>query len=155
MKNAFLISCLVMFSITAFAQNIWLGGAPGHETDWMEARNWSKQRVPGWEDNVVIPHLWHDSYPEISTSVPAVAHLEVEGGARLNITGEGYLPIDGSSANDHGLLLAGKIIIEGALAITNTARESIGGNLNNLDIRESGRLTFDGQLMAYESRGTN
>ncbi len=155
MKNAFLISCLALFSFTAFAQNIWLGGTPGHETGWMEARNWSKQRVPGGNDKVVIPHLWHDYYPVISISAPAIAYLEVEGGARLSITEEGYLSVNGSSTHNSGLLLIGKIINEGALAINQITWEAIDGNLGNLDIRKNGRLTLDGQLMAYEQRGGN
>ena len=88
MKNAILFSFFALFSCTTFAQNTWNGGTPGHEADWMEARNWSQQRVPGWNDNVVIPHLWHNNYPEIRTAVPAIAHLEVEGGARFEATAD-------------------------------------------------------------------
>ncbi|MCB0560820.1 MAG: hypothetical protein KDD09_17810, partial [Phaeodactylibacter sp.] len=119
----------------------------------MEARNWSQQRVPGWNDNVVIPHLWHDNYPEIKTAVPAIAHLEVEGGARLAIKADGYLPINGSSTFDSGILLIGKINNEGMLAITNTAQITIDGSPANLALQNNGRFTSDGQQAAYAYNG--
>ena len=149
MKNAILISCLALFSFPAFTQATWSGGTPGHETDWMEARNWSNQRVPGWNDNAIIPHLWHNNYPEIKTAVPAIAHLEVEGGARLSITSNGYLPINGSSTSNSGILLTGKINNEGVLAITNTAQSAVDGNPGNLSLQDKGRLTTDDQQAAY------
>ena len=153
MKNAILISFFALYSISSFAQAVWSGGTPGHETDWMEARNWSQQRVPGWNDNVVIPHLWHDNYPEIKTAVPAIAHLEVEGGARLAIKADGYLPINGSSTFDSGILLIGKINNEGMLAITNTAQITIDGSPANLALQNNGRFTSDGQQAAYAYNG--
>ena len=153
MKNAILIAFFALFSCTTFAQNTWNGGTPGHEADWMEARNWSQQRVPGWNDNVVIPHLWHDNYPEIKTAVPAIAHLEVEGGARLAIKADGYLPINGSSTFDSGILLIGKINNEGMLAITNTAQITIDGSPANLALQNNGRFTSDGQQAAYAYNG--
>lgn len=155
MKNTILISIFTLAAATLFAQNIWTGNTPGRETDWLEARNWSRQRVPGWNDNVLIPHLWHNNYPVVNTSVPAIAHLEVEGGARLKITSGGYLPIDGSSAHNSGILLLGNITNEGMIAIKNTAREAIAGKPGNLATRENGHLTSDGILIAYEFRPDN
>ena len=149
MKNAILISFFALFSFTAFAQITWTGGTPGHEADWMEARNWSNQRVPGWNDNVIIPHLWHNNYPEIKTAVPAISHLEVEGGAQLAIKADGYLPINGSSTSNSGILLTGKINNEGVLAITNTAQSAVDGNPGNLSLQDKGRLTTDDQQAAY------
>ena len=149
MKNAILISFFALSSISSFAQATWSGGTPGRETDWMEARNWSNQRVPGWNDNAIIPHLWHNNYPEIKTAVPAIAHLEVEGGARLAIKADGYLPINGSSTFDSGILLTGKINNEGVLAITNTAQSAVDGNPGILSLQDKGRLTTDDQQAAY------
>ena len=150
MRNATLITLLVLTAATTVAQNTWIGGAPGHETDWMDARNWTRQRVPEWNDNVLIPHLWHHNYPKVSTNVPAIAHLEVEGGAQLNITSEGHLLIDGRNTHNSGVLLIGNIVNEGSLAINSTALEAIDGKRHNLANRNNGQFTTNGHLVAYE-----
>lgn len=153
MKNIILISCLALFSFTAFAQNTWTGGTPGRETDWMEACNWSKQRVPGWDDNVLIPHLWHSHYPVVSAAVPPVAHLEVEGGARLSIKSGGHLPIDGSSTYNTGILLIGKIDNSGVLSVAHSAQEAIAGNPGNLLMQGGSKFYFEERQGVYASRG--
>ncbi|MCO6492757.1 MAG: hypothetical protein J5I98_30340 [Phaeodactylibacter sp.] len=153
MKNIILISCLALFSFTAFAQNTWIGGTPGRETDWLEARNWSKQRVPGWDDNVLIPHLWHSNYPMVSAAVPPIAHLEVEGGARLSIKTGGQLSVDGNSTYNTGILLIGKIDNSGVLSVAHPAQEAIAGNSGNLLMQDGGRFFFEGGQGVYASRG--
>ena len=153
MKKMLVALVIAICSLSVTGQSIWIGGTPGRETDWMEARNWSQQRVPGWNDNVVIPHLWHNNYPEIRTAVPAIAHLEVEGGARLAIKADGYLPINGSSTFNSGILLTGKIHNEGVLAITHTAQSAVDGNLANLAMQNNGRFTSDDQQSAYAYNG--
>ena len=155
MKNATLIAFFTLISVSNYAQNIWIGNTPGHETDWMEARNWSKQRVPGWNDSVLVPHLWHNNYPKVSTRVPAIAHLEVEGGASLNINSGGYLPIDGSSTHNSGVLLTGRIYNEGTLAVTDAGGEAIAGTPGNLAILKNGQFTVHGHQLAYEPRAGN
>ncbi|MCB9293498.1 MAG: hypothetical protein H6559_10285 [Lewinellaceae bacterium] len=152
MKNIILISCLALSSFTAFAQNTWTGGTPGRETDWLEARNWSKQRVPGWDDNVLIPHLWHNNYPVVSAAMPPIAHLEVEGGARLIIKTGGQLSVDGSSTYNSGILLIGKIDNMGVLSVAHPAQEAIAGNSGNLLMQNSGKFYFDGGQGGYASR---
>lgn len=142
MKKLIIVSIFLASCLPAFAQSVWKGGAPGRATDWMEPRNWSDQRVPGWEDDVLIPHLWHNSYPVINTEAPAIAHLEVEGGARLDIGPKGYLPIDGGSTTNSGILLIGIIRNEGAVSIFNTAQAAIDGQPGKLINQNQGRLAI-------------
>ena len=141
--SIFLIPCLA-----TFAQSVWVGGTPGRASDWMEPRNWQDQQVPGWEDNVVIPHLWHDNYPEIGRVVPAIAHLEVEVGARLSITPKGYLPINGGSTSNCGILLIGTIHNQGVVSIINTAEASIDGQPEKLACQGNGRLITNEEALA-------
>ncbi|MCB0571727.1 MAG: hypothetical protein KDC66_18285 [Phaeodactylibacter sp.] len=143
MKKQMIISIILMSSMTTFAQSVWKGGTPGRPTDWMEARNWSNQRVPDWNDNVVIPHLWHNNYPEVTKAVPAIAHLEIEGGARLNITPSGQLAIDGGNTYNTGILIIGTIQNEGMLSINNTMDSAIDGRAEKISNTGNGKLYVD------------
>ncbi|MCB0556556.1 MAG: hypothetical protein KDD02_23630 [Phaeodactylibacter sp.] len=153
MKKLLFVSIFLIAGLATFAQSVWVGGAPGRTNDWMEPRNWQDQRVPGWEDNVMIPHLWHDYYPEVNRPVPAIAHLEVEGGARLSITEKGYLPIDGGNTHNSGILLIGTIQNRGVVSIINTAEAPIDGQAGQLASQGDGRLIAEDNRLAANQPG--
>ncbi len=129
--------------ITTNAQWVWQGGTPVKPTAWEEPRNWNLNRVPEAGAHVRIPALSNTFYPEITTEVPAIAHLEVEGGATLSIRQTGALDIDGSSTFNVGILLTGKILNLGYLSVYHTAQEEIVGNRSHLiTALESGDISF-------------
>ena len=97
MRTLFTI-ILTILAFTIFAQNTvnWIGGTPGRETTWNEARNWSNYHVPDYFSNVIIPDVSTTtrSYPLIkegttaelnSLSIESNARLFVEEGAQLFI----------------------------------------------------------------------
>lgn len=109
----------------------------------MEPRNWNLNRVPDEGSSVRIPQLNQPFYPEINESVPAIAHLEVAGGAELHVLTNGLLQIDGRDAYDAGILLIGKIYTHGLIAVFNTAQSEIAGNEGNLiTYTDGGQLSF-------------
>ena len=127
--RALFLFCLALFTGFALsAQNRWVGGTPGTETDWLQPRNWSKNRVPDWTDSVVlIPDVSTQSgfFPVVSTIVPAIPHLFVASGAKLVLKPSGDLTIDGATTYNHGILLYGEIINSGHLTIQNTGLYSV------------------------------
>ena len=153
MKKLLFTTITIISCTVSFAQNIWIGGAPGQETSWMEAHNWSTGAVPDMQDEVLIPYLWHGYYPEVSSVAPTIGRLEVEDGAFLMIARSGVLIIDGSYKNGSGLMLAGNIHNEGALIITETAGPAIEGDMDKLDnygvcsqVTDAGHVTLANAL---------
>lgn len=128
MKTTVLILGLfTLLTNAAFAQVIWKGGTPGAETKWDEARNWSTNKVPTDLDDVIIPDLSSkgDFYPVINTKVPPIAHLNIQGGAILDITTKGELIIDGSNTYNNGITLVGHIHNKGEINIIDPAMKAI------------------------------
>ena len=78
---------LIIAGQLMFAQNYWQGDTPGQETNWNEARNWSKNRVPDWRDEVIIPDVSSKGgfYPIIDTETYSIAALKIMSGARLTL----------------------------------------------------------------------
>lgn len=138
------VICLSLNNLEA--QNVWKGGAPGQETKWDVAKNWSESRVPDWADNVIIPDISSCSgyYPVINCEVEPIAHLEIQSNANLTILSTGKLVIDGVTTFNTGITLVGDIIVIGDLEIVNTALSAI----DNL----SGRQVLDQKLMSYLKR---
>lgn len=52
-----LLLCGICTGAAAQKTIIWKGGAPGHETDWHYAKNWSTHSVPNEFSNVIIPDV--------------------------------------------------------------------------------------------------
>lgn len=129
------------------AQWVWVGGTPGKATDWMEPRNWNMNRVPEEGSSVRIPQLNDSNYPEVTTTVPPIAHLEVEGGAQLYIDTNGFLEVDGELTHNTGILLIGKIYTRGLIAVYNTAQDEVAGNPGHLiTFPDGGQLSFSPQF---------
>lgn len=128
MKTTVLILGLFTFLTNAtFAQVIWKGGTPGAETQWNEARNWTTNKVPSEFDNVIITDLSSKGnfYPVINTKVQPIAHLNIQGGATLEITTKGELIIDGSNTYNNGITLVGHIHNKGQINIIDPAMKAI------------------------------
>lgn len=52
-----ILLCGICTGAAAQKNIIWKGGAPGHETDWHYAKNWSTHSVPNEFSNVIIPDV--------------------------------------------------------------------------------------------------
>lgn len=128
---------LWLVSNTAIAQNSWIGGTPGSETEWSNPKNWSENRVPDWSDeSVIIADIRTQSgfFPTISKEVNEIGHLRLEGGAILTIGVNGKLIINGSDTYNFGILNIGSIINYGFVSIKNTGLtplENIDKNIEN------------------------
>lgn len=87
---------LLFASFTAVAQNTWIGGFPGRETDWNFAANWSMNRIPDEWDNVWIPNTTTTTfvYPVITTNVGTVASITFGYNACLTLAQNGAIYID-------------------------------------------------------------
>ena len=119
------LTCVSFATVSlATAQNTWIGGTPGAETDWNQARNWSRQHVPDWTDEVVIiPDVSSRSghAPVIDGDVPPVPSMQINAGATLFISAGGRLTIDGETTYNFGLLLYGHLHNAGQMTIQSTA----------------------------------
>lgn len=83
------IAVFLLLSVTASAQknNVWRGGAPGHETDWAFSKNWSAGNVPAEFDYVIIPNVSTSTgnYPVIRKGEIEVLGLDIQSGATLTL----------------------------------------------------------------------
>jgi hypothetical protein len=99
-----------LLTTTTFAQDEtqWIGGTPGQETEWHQARNWSTNEVPDEDTHVVIDFLnsGHNSQPTISQDAVA-ASIEVRSLGKLTITDNAELIIDGMDTYTEGISLYG------------------------------------------------
>ncbi len=132
-----LTSFLFVFltNTNSIAQNYWLGGFPGQETEWNQPRNWSENRVPDLsQDAIIIPNVSTESgyFPVLKNEVPSIASLEIQSGASLSILKEGKLSIDGIQTFNYGLLLIGDLKNAGFIKIDNTGLSRIEGNIHHL-----------------------
>lgn len=77
------------------AQNVWIGGFPGHKTDWHFAFNWSMHQVPDEWDDVYIPNTSTTTfaYPIIDTDAGTINSINMGFGAYITITENGDLVI--------------------------------------------------------------
>lgn len=120
---------------TIFAQNTWIGGTPGSETDWNNPRNWSLNHVPDNGDLVVLiadVSTQSGFFPVIAQDVPEIAFLNIEGGAKVTILTKGKLVVNGNSTFNHGIQNTGKMYNSGVLVIKNTALSPLAEFNNNI-----------------------
>lgn len=125
-------SLLVLISILSctalIAQNdvTWLGGTPGRQTEWNEARNWSNQRVPDEYSNVIIKwaNSGHHAQPVIDGKAEVLS-IEIHGGATLSLGEDARLSIDGEHAYTMGIqLYGGRLINNGQIDLHNIDHRS-------------------------------
>lgn len=109
MKTLTLLIATIL-STTAFSQTEtqWIGGTPGQETEWHQAKNWSTNEVPDEETHVVIDYLnsGHNSQPTISENAVA-ASIELRSQGKLTIANNAELVIDGLDTYTEGISLYG------------------------------------------------
>ncbi|MCB0520866.1 MAG: hypothetical protein H6577_21210 [Lewinellaceae bacterium] len=96
--NSFLAVAFALFLSIPFTQGQrtlnWMGGTPGHETDWQCPKNWYEGRLPDEFSNVSIADVSTRSlvYPVLKDAV-WINSLRLEGNARLTILNSGQLTI--------------------------------------------------------------
>lgn len=119
-----LIALLTLTTTIITAQNTvtWVGGTPGKETKWHEAKNWSNQRVPNEFSNVIIPDV---STTTFSSPVIAFGEVElnailVESNAGLTVLKDAQLVIYGDAVG----LKNKDVHIKGALIIMDETKEN-------------------------------
>ncbi len=119
----FILTSFLFFNLQAQQFNYWKGGTPSKETDWNTAQNWSKNQVPDWTDDVLIPNVSTSGnfYPIIDTQIEVVQSITIYGNAELTIAAKGKLTIDGRYTYNYGITNAGMLINEGILQIDHTA----------------------------------
>lgn len=118
-RVAFLMFFFLKTVLFLSAQTTWQGGFPGHETDWMCARNWDTGRVPEEFDDVLIPDCSTrgNFYPVIKTRVATIHKLELDSQAQLRITAKGYLTIQGLDERGNCLVNFSTIQNDGVLEV--------------------------------------
>ena len=113
--------CLVLLTIPFYAQitNVWIGGSPGHETEWNFHKNWSKNQVPDWSSDVIIPNNYsdHKFYPVVADVDLEVNSLNIHSGAELTIAEDAFLSILNDEYRLEAFKNRGKIRILGNLEI--------------------------------------
>lgn len=113
--------CFFLYGqLNAQVETVWLGGSPGHETDWAYYKNWSTGQIPDWSSDVIIPDkssYYHDHYPEISKGAFEINSLSIQGNAKLFIAENSQLDIlylldmDSLSIDNNGeIILDGQLI---------------------------------------------
>ena len=93
--KTFLIIVLTFTATAINAQNTvtWIGGTPGNETTWNEARNWSNHRVPDVFSDVIIPDVSSTTfaYPVIENEWVEINSIFIYPTSRLKIDGDAKL----------------------------------------------------------------
>jgi hypothetical protein len=136
MKTLFTILALCLpFLLNAQQTISWKGGTPGKTTNWEEARNWDKGRVPGPDTKVIIARAdnGHYAQPVISSPVQ-IAELELQSGAELTINSTGQLTVDGANTYSRGIVMqGGRIIANGKILLREVDIETL-AHLNAIQL---------------------
>ncbi len=88
MKTLLILLLTLSCSILIAQKSVtWIGGTPGNETSWDEARNWSDHHVPNEFSNVFIPDVSTSSFsnPIIEDGVIELNSLTIQSTAKLTI----------------------------------------------------------------------
>ncbi len=113
----FTVCISLLTSLTSQAQNTWIGGFPGHKTDWNIAANWSMYRVPDEWEEVYIPNTSTTTfvYPVIEHDVGMISSIRMGYDARIIVTETGRIGIlnqDRSSGNIQQLQIFSNQIVD-------------------------------------------
>ena len=116
-----------MTSTLIMAQNnvYWIGGTPGKENNWNEARNWSSQEVPDASSHVIIKdsNSGHHAMPVISKKA-IVGSIQLLSNAKLIIKTGAKLTIDGTDVYSEGVsFYGGRLINNGSMTFINVESE--------------------------------
>ena len=140
MKKMLVALVFAICSLSVTGQSIWIGGTPGRETDWMEARNWLDKKIPGSDDYVLIAHIGQEVYPVIRSVLPEIAGLEIEGGARLEVLPEGVMTVVPERQGGTGLSLIGTVTNQGVIRIGGLMKNTTDGGIENLVLAGEGKV---------------
>lgn len=132
-----------LISTTLFSQDEvkWIGGTPGQESDWHQARNWSNNEVPDEDTHVVIEFLnsGHNAQPVVSENAYA-ASIEIRSAGQLTIAENCELIIDGEEVYTEGInLYGGKVNNSGSIFFYNL----------HVDLTEDQLSQFKGEGFVY------
>lgn len=120
MKSLFFVISILSCTVLIAQKDVsWIGGTPGQETNWNEARNWSTNHVPDEFSNVIIKwaNSGHHAQPVIDGEVEVLS-ITVQGNATLAINEQGRLIIDGEHAYTEGIqLYGGRLINDGQIEL--------------------------------------
>lgn len=99
--------------------NTWIGGCPGHETDYNFYKNWSTNQVPDWSSDVVIPNKFSDNqyFPVIAGEYVEVNSLYIHAGAELTIKENAYMAVLNEDYKNEPLVNMGEILVYGKLGV--------------------------------------
>jgi len=109
--------CFSLCNVYAQRTNTWIGGSPGHETDWNYYKNWSLNDVPDWTDDVIIPDVSSSThhYPVIKEIEAEINSLTINPKANLHVTAKASLVVLSEESYNHGILNQGALVIDGIL----------------------------------------
>ena len=113
MKNLIVIFfCLTSINLFSQKTTFWIGGTPGKENVWKEAKNWSDHKIPDENTHVIIKeqNSGHNAQPIIKDEI-IVASIELQLGGILRILKQGKVKIDGRYTLSKGLLSYGGTIL--------------------------------------------
>jgi hypothetical protein len=112
-----LIAIFSLFTTITFAQQAvtWIGGTPGNETSWNEAKNWSKNKVPYEFSDVIIPDVTTTTFsaPVIKRGTIELNALQIASNGKLTVESEAKLIVYGFASG----ILKGNVNLEGTLFV--------------------------------------
>ena len=116
----FILSFLSISSIYSQRINTWIGGSPGHETNWNYHKNWSLNEVPDWTSDVIIPNMSSSArhYPKIKEGEAEVNSLRIFPGAKLHVSVDASLLV--LTEDNYGILNQGALVIDGTMEFGTT-----------------------------------
>lgn len=151
MKSLIIICCsLLPLTLSAQFTAYWVGGTPGAETDWNEARNWNTQRVPNEDTKVIIKgsNSGHNAMPIITEDI-VVAGIELQYGGLLSISIKGTLAVSGEYTYSEGIVsYGGKLRNEGTILLRHLDQAAIANTL--ITCEGAGTLIQDSTIADHQ-----
>ncbi len=145
MKTHLVVLLALTTALPLTAQTSWKGGAPGQETDWYCASNWSNNRVPGEFDQVIIPDCSTrgNFYPVVRRGSASVKALNIHSNAHLTIASGAQLSIRGYGLPGGALLNLGAIQNNGTLEIIEPVLHAVDYSGKGMLVHRKSNLTPD------------
>lgn len=115
--------------------SIWIGGAPGAETDWNTESNWCGG-VPSSTDNINV-FSSSTNYPVIQASTSVTCkNMNVDAGASVTIDAGGALTVDGNLTSSGSFIINSGLSSSGSLIVNGSA---------------TGAVTYNRQMKTYST----
>jgi hypothetical protein len=112
-------------SLQAQKNNVWKGGAPGHENDWHYFKNWSAGKTPDVFDRVIIPDVSTSTlkYPVIRQGEIEVQSLEIRPGASLTLLRPARIVTDEFVCNGSCTGCEQRVLVEGVKTTSTVSQQ--------------------------------